>query len=221
MAKAQTTQAKRGFLGFSPVALYVIACLAIIFGSFMAQAARSAEMPVRKEKHVETAIFAGGCFWCLEPPFDKLEGVIETTVGYTGGKVANPTYEQVSAGTTGHKEAIAVAFDPAKVSYEKLLETFFQNIDPTDAGGQFADRGSQYETAVYVTDAAQRATAEKVKAAMATQLKKPIVTEILDAAPFYAAEDYHQEYYEKNPLRYNLYKSGSGRTGKLQQLWGK
>lgn len=225
MKSKKPEASKKGILGISPLALYVVACLIIICGSFVAQAARSAEktqgMQSKEIKKVETAIFAGGCFWCLEPSFDKLQGVAETTVGYTGGSVVNPTYEQVSAGNTGHKEAIAVAYDPAKISYEKLVQTFFENIDPTDAGGQFADRGPQYETAVFVESAEQRQIAEKIKAEMQQKLGKPIVTEILPATAFYAAEDYHQEYYEKNPLRYNLYKNGSGRPGKLEQLWGK
>lgn len=170
---------------------------------------------------IETAIFAGGCFWCLEPPFDAIDGVIETTVGYTGGVVENPTYEQVTSGRTGHREAIAIAFDPAKVSYERLVRTFFENIDPFDENGQFADKGPQYTTAIYAADDAQRQVAEAVKDELAANFGKPIATEIEQAAPFYAAEDYHQEYYEKNPLRYNLYKHGSGRTDKLCQIWGK
>ncbi len=170
---------------------------------------------------IETAIFAGGCFWCLEPPFDALDGVLETTVGYTGGQVENPTYEQVCADTTGHREAIAVAYDPAKISYDKLVQTFFENIDPFDDSGQFADRGHSYTTAVYAADDAQREAAERVKAELSAKLGRSITVPVEAAAPFYAAEDYHQEYYEKNPLRYNLYKHGSGRTDKLCRIWGK
>jgi len=169
---------------------------------------------------IETATFAGGCFWCLEPPFDAIDGVLETTVGYTGGVIENPTYDQVCSGRSGHREAIAIAFDPAKVSYEKLVRTFFENIDPFDEDGQFADKGPQYTTAIYAADDAQRQVAEAVKEELSTNFGKPIATEIEAPSPFYAAEDYHQEYYEKNPLRYNLYKHGSGRMDKLCRIWG-
>ena len=168
----------------------------------------------------EAALFAGGCFWCLQPPFDSLDGVTKTIVGYAGGTTQNPTYQEVCEEATGHREVIRVEFDPAKVSYEKIVRTFFVNIDPTDAGGQFADRGYSYETAVYVDGPAQRAVAELVKTELAAELGKTIVTEILDAPQFWPAEAYHQDYYQKNELRYGMYKHGSGRPTKLAKLWG-
>jgi methionine-S-sulfoxide reductase len=169
---------------------------------------------------IETAIFAGGCFWCIEPPFDAAEGVVKTTVGYTGGHVANPTYEQVTRKKTGHYEAIEVAYDPAKTSYEKLLTIFWKNIDPTDAGGQFADRGQSYQTAIFYRNETQKKTAEASKAAVAKKLGQPIPTAIIAASAFYPAEDYHQEYYKKNAVHYNAYKYGSGRPARLKEIWG-
>ncbi len=159
----------------------------------------------------KTAVFAGGCFWCLEPPFDNAKGVKETIVGYTGGKVKNPTYEQVSTGKTGHREAIEVKYDPAVITYTQLLDIFWNNIDVTDAGGQYADRGSQYTTAVYVQGDEERRQAEESKAALEKKIGKNVATVIEPAAEFYPAEDYHQEYYKKNSLRYQMYKHGSGR----------
>jgi len=169
------------------------------------------------------AIFAGGCFWCMEPPYDKLEGVLATTSGYSGGKLERPTYEQVTSRDTGHYEAIRVLYDPARVSYQKLLDVFWRNVDPVDGGGQFCDRGESYRTAIFALDAGQRAAAEASKAALAAsgRLKKPIVTPILEAAPFWPAEDYHQDYYKKNPVRYRYYRSRCGRDSRLETLWGK
>jgi peptide-methionine (S)-S-oxide reductase len=168
------------------------------------------------------ATFAGGCFWCMEPPFDELPGVVATTSGYTGGQRANPTYEQVSAGGTGHAEVVEVLYDPRQVSYEKLLEVFWRNIDPTVADRQFCDRGSQYRSAIFVHDATQRRLAEDSKRRLAEAgiLPRPIVTEIVDAGPFSPAEEYHQDYYRKNPLRYKLYRRGCGRDARLAELWG-
>jgi peptide-methionine (S)-S-oxide reductase len=168
------------------------------------------------------ATFAGGCFWCMEPPFDALPGVLSTTSGYTGGTLAAPTYEQVSAGGSGHFEALEVAYDPARVSYEKLLEVFWRNVDPTDAGGQFCDRGAQYRAAIFVRGEEQRRLAEESKRALAAtgRLAGPIATEILPAGAFYAAEDYHQDYYEKNPLRYKFYRKSCGRDARLERVWG-
>jgi len=169
-----------------------------------------------------TAIFAGGCFWCMEPPFDKLPGVITTTAGYIGGTTPNPTYGQISRGNTGHAEAVALVYDPAKVSYAQLLAVFWRNVDPHDAGGQFCDRGSQYRSAIFVLDDAQRRAAEESKRALAAsgKLKKPIVTEIAAAGRFYPAEDYHQDYYVKNPLRYKFYRYNCGRDARLSRVWG-
>ena len=168
------------------------------------------------------AIFAGGCFWCLEPPFDKLDGVLSTTAGYTGGTKADPTYKQVSAGGTGHYEAMQVEYDPTRVSYERLLEVFWRNIDPVDGGGQFCDRGAHYSSAIFVGDDRQRALAEASKAALdkSGKLGKPIVTAILPAAKFYAAEDYHQDYYQKSSASYSFYRWNCGRDRRLEQLWG-
>jgi len=169
-----------------------------------------------------TAVFAGGCFWCMEPPFAALPGVKSVEAGYTGGHVRNPSYEEVCGGRTGHYEAVRIVFDPDSVSYERLLEVFWRNIDPTDSIGQFADHGDQYRTAVFVFDEAQRAAAEKSRAALAASgvFDKPVVTRILPAAEFWPAEDHHQDYWLKQPGRYNAYKVGSGRAGFLKKTWG-
>ncbi|HEX2477993.1 MAG TPA: peptide-methionine (S)-S-oxide reductase MsrA [Geminicoccaceae bacterium] len=168
------------------------------------------------------ATFAGGCFWCMEPPYDQLDGVLATISGYIGGSKADPTYEEVSAGGTGHAEAVQVTYDPAKVSYEELLEAFWRNVDPLDAGGQFCDRGDQYRTGIFVHDQEQRRLAEASKQALegSGRFEQPIVTEIVAAEAFYPAEDYHQDYYQKNPLRYKFYRWNCGRDARLEQLWG-
>jgi peptide-methionine (S)-S-oxide reductase len=168
-----------------------------------------------------TATFAGGCFWCMEPPFDALEGVVSTTSGYTDGHTPNPTYEQVSSGTTGHTEAVQVVYDPDKVSFERLVDVFWRNIDPTDAGGQFCDRGSPYRPALFYHDQAQREVAERTRAALEKDrpFKDAIVTPIVAATTFYPAEGYHQDYYLKNPIRYKYYRNGCGRDRLLKQLW--
>jgi peptide-methionine (S)-S-oxide reductase len=166
------------------------------------------------------ATFAGGCFWCMEPPYDELEGVISTISGYTGGTKKNPTYEQVSAGTTGHTEAVEVTYDPKKVSYEKLLDVFWRNIDPLTANAQFCDSGSQYRSAIFYHDQTQKTLAEASKRRLQDRFKQPIVTEIVRASEFYPAEDYHQDYYKKNPIRYKIYRYGCGRDSRLQELWG-
>ncbi len=168
------------------------------------------------------ATFAGGCFWCVEADFDKVPGVLSTTSGYTGGTVANPTYEQVSAKSTGHAEVVEIVFDPRKVSYAQLVEKFWRTIDPTTKDRQFCDAGSPYRTAIYAHDDAQLAAAKASLAALekTKPFKEPIVTQIERAGPFYAAEDYHQDYYKKNPVRYKYYRSSCGRDARLQQLWG-
>lgn len=173
------------------------------------------------EPKIAKATFAGGCFWCMEPPFDELEGVLATTSGYTGGRVANPSYEQVSYGGTGHLEAVEVAYDPGKISYEKLLEVFWRNVNPTDSGGQFCDRGEQYQTAIFFHDEEQRRLAEESKQKLidSGRLEKPVVTPVLPAKPFYAAEEYHQDYYKKNPIRYKFYRSRCGRDRVLEKIW--
>ena len=170
----------------------------------------------------QIAIFAGGCFWCMQPSFDNTPGVVSTSVGYTGGSKETANYEAVSSGTTQHVEAIQVTYDPSKVAYEKLLETYWENIDPTDAEGQFADKGTQYHTAIFVQNEVQQNAAEKSKTEIAKKFApKPIVVQILPAKPFYAAEDYHQKYYQKNKTHYTMYKHGSGRAGYLEKTWGK
>jgi peptide-methionine (S)-S-oxide reductase len=167
------------------------------------------------------ATFAGGCFWCMEPPFDKLDGVISTTSGYTGGRKANPTYEEVSAGTTGHAEAVEIVYDPRKITYAQLLDVFWRNIDPTTPDRQFCDVGSQYRAAIFYHDETQRGLAEQSKRAVAERLGRPIVTQVVPAATFYAAEEYHQDYYRKNPIRYRFYRTGCGRDRRLEEIWGK
>jgi peptide-methionine (S)-S-oxide reductase len=197
-----------------------LAAAAIFCSVIAVTAAQAQSTAVPAGKAVAT--FAGGCFWCMEPPFDKLPGVVSTTSGYIGGKKRHPTYEEVSAGWTGHAEAVQVVYDPARVSYEKLLDVFWHNIDPTVTDRQFCDHGSQYRTAIFVHDAEQRRQAEASKAAIekTKTFKEPIVTPIVDAAEFWPAEDYHQDYYLKNPVRYNYYRTGCGRDARLKQLWG-
>lgn len=169
------------------------------------------------------ATFAGGCFWCMEPPYDKLPGVVSTTSGYMGGNTRNPTYESVSTGRTGHTEVVQVEYDPAKVTYSTLLEVFWRNIDPTQRDGQFCDHGSQYRTGIFYHNDEQKKLAEASKAAL--QKNKPfkgdIVTEVTKAPEFYPAEAYHQDFYKKNPTRYKIYRSGCGRDARLQALWGR
>lgn len=168
------------------------------------------------------ATFAGGCFWCMEPPYEILEGVSEVKAGYTGGRTPDPSYEEVSGGTTGHYEAVQIIYDPEKVAYEELLDIFWANVDPTDAGGQFADRGSQYATAVFYHDREQKEAAERSIRELEASGKYdgPVATRVLPAGPFYPAEEYHQDYYKKNPVRYKSYKSGSGRGGYIQKMRG-
>ncbi len=168
------------------------------------------------------AIFAGGCFWCVESDFDPVPGVISTTSGYTGGKTANPTYEEVSSHTTGHAEVVKIVFDPAKVSYRQLVDRFWHTIDPTTVDRQFCDHGSPYRTAIFALNAEQLAQAQASKAALdkTKPFKEPVVTQIVLASDFYPAEDYHQDYYKKNPVRYTWYRTGCGRDARLSSLWG-
>ena len=176
--------------------------------------------PTLGSEQTAKATFAGGCFWCMEPPFDELAGVISTTSGYIAGKTKNPTYEQVSTGSTGHTEALQVAYDPKKITYEKLLEVFWRNIDPLAANGQFCDLGSQYRSGIFYHDGNQKSAAEKSKKSIQTRFKQPVATEITGATVFYPAEDYHQDYYKKNPVRYKLYSHGCGRAQRLEEVWG-
>jgi peptide-methionine (S)-S-oxide reductase len=170
-----------------------------------------------------TATFAGGCFWCMEPPFDDLDGVISTTSGYTGGSKKNPTYKEVSRGGTGHAEAIQIVYDPMRISYEELLNVFWHNIDPTNANGQFCDWGNQYRSSIFYHDAEQEHLAKQSKSALieSNTFDAPVVTVITPATTFYPAEDYHQDYYQKNPVRYKFYRYGCGRDKRLEELWGK
>jgi peptide-methionine (S)-S-oxide reductase len=195
-----------------------VAALAVALATPLAQAVTTVNVPPGDA----VATFAGGCFWCMEPPYDKLPGVVATISGYTGGRKPNPTYEEVSSGSTGHAESVTVVYDPKKVTYEKLLDVFWHNIDPTVKDRQFCDGGNQYRTAIFYHDEAQRKAAEASKAALekSKPFKEPIVTEIVMAGPFYPAEDYHQDFYMKNPVRYQLYRSGCGRDARLKQLWG-
>jgi peptide-methionine (S)-S-oxide reductase len=172
---------------------------------------------------VAKATFAGGCFWCMEPPFDEIDGVLSTTSGYTGGEEKDPDYRQVSSGLTGHAEAVEIVFDPERVGYEKLLEVFWVNIDPTTADAQFCDRGRQYRTAIFFHDEEQERLARESKAEIeqSGRLDRPIVTEIVAAGEFYPAEEYHQDYYLKNPVRYKLYRTGCGRDRTLERIWGR
>ena len=171
---------------------------------------------------VETAVLAGGCFWCMEADFSQVRGVLKVTFGYTGGSVPNPTYEEVSSGETGHVEAIEVQFDPALVSYRRILDLFWSNIDPFDDHGQFCDKGSQYHSVIFYRDEEQKREALESKAAVEKRLNapKPIATLIREATTFYPAEEYHQEFHKKNPLRYNSYKAFCGRTERLREIWG-
>lgn len=174
-----------------------------------------------KEPELQKATFAGGCFWCMESPFEKLDGVAEVVSGYTGGHKKNPTYEEVSSGATGHLEAVEVTFDPSKVTYKELLDAFLRQIDPTDPGGQFADRGSSYTTAIFYHNEEQKRLAEESKKALeqSGRFDKPIVTAIRPAETFYRAEEYHQDFYKKNPARYKSYRFGSGRDRYLDKVW--
>lgn len=170
--------------------------------------------------NLQKATFAGGCFWCLEKPFDQIEGVISTTSGYSGGNVPNPTYKQVSAGQTGHAEVVQIEYDANKVSYEKLLSIYWRNIDPTVKNRQFCDVGSQYRSAIFYHNEEQKKLAQQSKQQVKTQLKKEIFTEIAPLDQFYPAEEYHQDYYLKNPLRYQYYRYSCGRDRRLKEIWG-
>lgn len=195
----------------------------IVFAFLAAAAAlASAETKVVVPPGYAVATFAGGCFWCMEPPYDKLPGVSATISGYTGGRKENPTYAEVSSGATGHAEAVQVVYDPKKVSYEKLLAVFWVNVDPTVRDRQFCDSGNQYRTAIFYHTEEQRKAAEASKAAIekTKPFAQPIVTPIVMASTFYPAEDYHQDFYQKNPVRYQLYRTGCGRDARLKELWG-
>ncbi|MDP2358968.1 MAG: peptide-methionine (S)-S-oxide reductase MsrA [Beijerinckiaceae bacterium] len=200
---------------------------AIIFSASLAlsvglPAALSGAAAQQATPRLATAIFAGGCFWCMEPPFDALDGVVSTTSGYTSGTRVNPTYAEVSAGGTGHTEAVKIVYNPSKVSYEKLLEVFWRNHDPLTANAQFCDKGSQYRAGIYYANETEKRLAESTKMAIekSGRFKQPIVTEIVAATTFYPAEESHQNYYIKNPIRYKYYSTSCGRARRLNELWG-
>jgi peptide-methionine (S)-S-oxide reductase len=194
-------------------AIPVLLGLLLALGAVRAQTSAS---------NTEVATFAGGCFWCTEADFDKVPGVISTTSGYTGGKTANPTYQQVGSGTTGHTEAVEIVFDPSKVTYQQLLDIFWRNHDPLAKDRQFCDRGDMYRPAIFFHSEAQRAFAEAAKQQVQSRFAPRLVhTEIAKAGAFYKAEDYHQDYHEKNPVRYKLYRFNCGRDQRLEELWGK
>ena len=199
------------------------ALFAVIFLGFQQVKSMDKMEKTMKDKPEKTAsaVFAGGCFWCTESDFEKIDGVIEAISGYTGGQVDNPTYRQVSGGGTGHIEAVKVTYDPSRISYEKLLEVFWQHVDPTDPGGQFVDRGDQYRSAIFYADQTEKQLAEASMQRLAAsgRFNKPIATDILPLGKFYTAEDYHQDYYKKNPIRYYWYRSGSGRDQFLEKTW--
>ncbi|WP_435102593.1 peptide-methionine (S)-S-oxide reductase MsrA [Arhodomonas sp. AD133] len=198
-------------------------CLALAFilalaGPVLAAGGKPAAPPPGDGLAVAT--FAGGCFWCMEPPYDKIDGVKRTVSGYTGGSVERPTYEAVSASGTGHYEAVRVIYDPGQVDYERLLHIYWRNVDPFDAGGQFCDRGPSYRTAIFTHDERQRRLAEQTRTELAERFGKEIATVIEPAERFYPAEDYHQDYYRKNPLRYKFYRFTCGRDDRLEEVWG-
>jgi len=171
------------------------------------------------EKSTETAIFAGGCFWCMQPVFENVPGILSSTAGYTGGHVENPTYEKVSHGNTGHYESVEIAFDPSIISYEEILKLFWKNIDPVDAGGQFCDRGDSYRSAIFYANESQKDLAEQSKVDLEKKLKTPVATSIIPASKFYPAEDYHQDFHSKNPIRYKFYRASCGRDRRLKEVW--
>ncbi len=208
--KTNLTKSMRG-----PLTAIVIACAAT-----SCSGAATSEVPAGGGGERAQAVFAGGCFWCTESDFDKIPGVLSTTSGYTGGKLRNPTYEQVSAGGTGHIEAVRVTYDPARVSYATLAARFIRTIDPLDSGGSFCDRGYGYRSAFFVATPAQRRIAETINNRTQASLKKPVATLVLPAATFYPAETYHQDYYKKNPVRYRFYRLNCGRDARLKQIWG-
>src|SRR5688572_18797053 len=203
------------------LALLLVVIVAVVGVNVWAQRSARAPGPQAKGEVTAAAVFAGGCFWCTESDFDHIQGVIHALPGYTGGRVANPTYEQVSAGGTGHIEAVRVVYNPRGVSYANLVERFFATIDPLDAGGQFCDRGDQYRSAIFVANAAERRIAEAAKARVERRLGRPVATQILPRGAFYRAEEYHQDYYRKNPVRYRFYRWNCGRDARLEQVWGR
>jgi peptide-methionine (S)-S-oxide reductase len=212
----------RGRVPASGLRLAILTLAAISFLAWLMHASEPSMAPANATGNTAVATFAGGCFWCMQPPYDGLEGVIKTTAGFTGGTKADPTYEEVSSGMTGHAEAVEVVYDPTKVSYEKLLDVFWHNIDPLTQNAQFCDHGTQYRTAIFYHDDGQKRFAEAAKAKLEASgvLDGPIVTQIAKAGVFYPAEDYHQELYTKGSAQYMFYRNNCGRDARLRQLWG-
>jgi peptide-methionine (S)-S-oxide reductase len=205
----------------SPQSVAVLAGIAATALAFISSAGAQDQVSSPDAKRLSSAVFAGGCFWCVESDFDKLDGVVSTTSGYTGGTVDRPTYEQVSHEKTGHYEAVKVTYDPDKVSYGDLVDYFFHHIDPTDAAGQFCDKGESYRSAVFVANDEQREVAE-TEVSMINEsgvLDAPVVTKIVDASTFWPAETYHQDYYKKNPLKYRYYRTACGRDARVKKVW--
>ena len=207
---------------FRVISMALVVFAGVTFSMYNESSGEVKNMESGKNSGYLEATFAGGCFWCMQPPFDSLTGVVETVVGYSGGKEENPTYEQVWQGRTGHAEAIRVVYDPEKIGYGTLLETFWINIDPTQEDGQFADRGRHYRTAIFYHDDSQKEEAllSKKKLEESGKFKKPVVTSVEKFVSFYRAEEYHQKYYEKKPIHYGNYKRGSGREGFIKRTWG-
>lgn len=204
----------------SPFTLGVsLLALTLVLG---AVGAATREPAPPRDRNLKVATFSGGCFWCMEAPFDKLEGVISTTSGYTGGRTVGPSYEEVSSGVTGHAESVRIVFDPARVTYRKLLDVFWHNIDPVAKNRQFCDVGDQYRSAIHYHDEEQRRLAEASRDELqkSGRFAQPITTQIVPATAFYAAEDYHQDYYRKNPIRYKFYRTNCGRDQRLEEIWG-
>ena len=197
-------------------------CVSFIAAAVLAASATSSVLAATDDE-LATATFAGGCFWCVESDFDTVPGVVETISGYTGGTADNPTYKQVTAGGTGHREAVQIRYDPKQVSYERLLHIFWRSVDPTDGGGQFCDRGESYQTAIFVGNEEERRLAEASREMLEQSmvLDAPVITPIEPAGEFYPAEDYHQDYYTKNPVRYRFYRFSCGRDSQVQQVWGR
>lgn len=213
---------KRKILSIAIIVIIIAALLFSFNQQLLSTENKGEKMNTEENKNIKKATFAGGCFWCIEDVFDNLDGVIEAVSGYTGGDTENPTYEEVSTGKTGHYEAVQITYDTTKISYKELLYEFWRNIDPTNSEGQFADRGSQYRTAIFYHDEEQKKLAEKSKEELdkSDVFKEPIVTGIIEFDKFYRAEDYHQDYYKKCPVRYKNYKIGSGREAFIENVWG-
>lgn len=204
------------------IALFLLISMVATAASLLAASDTAPKKGAPSAGQLQSAIFAGGCFWCMEPPFDELPGVVSVTSGYTGGHKKNPTYQEVSAGGTGHAEAVQIVYDPSKIGYDKLLDRFWHNIDPTVKDRQFCDVGDQYRSAIFYNNEEQRRLALQSKKALELNkpFKEPVVTEIVAASQFYPAEEYHQDYYKKNPIRYKFYRTGCGRDKRLKELWG-